>query len=72
VACRAQARFRGKIRSAQQIVQRLKDHTIYLRNADSMSAHFADKFLRIAVKKRSQQQRIVAALKDYTDSDAEI
>lgn len=48
--------------SAQQIVQRLKAEQIYLRNADSMSAHFGDKFLRIAVKARAQQQRIVAGL----------
>lgn len=48
--------------SAQQIVERLKAQQIYLRNADSMSAHFDDKFLRIAVKARDQQQHIVAAL----------
>ena len=48
--------------SARQIVGRLKAQQIYLRNADSMSAHFDDKFLRIAVKAREQQQRIVAAL----------
>lgn len=48
--------------SAQQIVERLKAQQIYLRNADSMSAHFDNKFLRIAVKARDQQQRIVAAL----------
>lgn len=48
--------------SAQEIVQRLKAEQIYLRNADSMSVHFGDKFLRIAVKARAQQQRIVAGL----------
>lgn len=48
--------------SAQQIVERLQAEQIYLRNAASMSAHFGDKFLRIAVKARDQQQRLVAAL----------
>jgi histidinol-phosphate aminotransferase len=50
--------------SAQAIVERLKRRNIYIRNADSMSAHFRDKFLRITVKARTQQERIVAALRD--------
>ncbi|HEY0604722.1 MAG TPA: histidinol-phosphate transaminase [Herpetosiphonaceae bacterium] len=58
--------------SAQEIVQRLKAERIYLRNADSMSVHFGDKFLRIAVKARDQQQRIVAGLAGCADREAVI
>lgn len=55
--------------SAQQIVHALKQHQIYVRNADSMSRQFDDKFLRIAIKPAHQQQRIVAALRAYGAAD---
>ena len=50
--------------SAQGIVERLKRHGIFMRNADSMSPHFYDHFLRITIKERTQQDRMVATLRD--------
>ncbi len=49
--------------SAEEIVQRLRKQNIYIRNTDSMSSQFENKFLRIAVKNERVNKIIVAALR---------
>jgi histidinol-phosphate/aromatic aminotransferase/cobyric acid decarboxylase-like protein len=49
--------------SAEQIVERMSRWDIFVRNCDSMGARFADRFLRIAVKGRHDNDRIVRALR---------
>lgn len=48
---------------SQKIVEMLHRQNIYIRNTDSMSSQFENRFLRIAVKDRKSNQKIVAALK---------
>jgi histidinol-phosphate/aromatic aminotransferase/cobyric acid decarboxylase-like protein len=48
--------------SAQQIVDRMRGSNVFVRNCDSMSVRFEDRFLRIAVKSEPQNRRIVEAL----------
>jgi histidinol-phosphate aminotransferase len=48
--------------SAQRILERMRESNVFVRNCDSMSVRFADKFLRIAVKRRPESARIAEAL----------
>jgi len=48
--------------SAERTVNCLRAASIFIRNCDSMSEHFRNRFIRIAVKCESQNSRIVAAL----------
>jgi len=48
--------------SAQEVVERMRESNVFIRNCDSMSRRFADRFLRIAVKRAPENSRIVAAL----------
>jgi histidinol-phosphate/aromatic aminotransferase/cobyric acid decarboxylase-like protein len=48
--------------SAQKILERMREFNVFVRNCDSMSLRFADRFLRIAVKPRSESARISEAL----------
>ncbi len=48
--------------SAQGIVERMRESDIFVRNCDSMGQRFADRFLRIAVKRRIENSRIAEAL----------
>jgi histidinol-phosphate/aromatic aminotransferase/cobyric acid decarboxylase-like protein len=48
--------------SAQAIVDRMRRSKVFLRNCDSMSSRFQDRFLRVAVKSEQQNRRIVAEL----------
>ena len=49
--------------SADAVVRRLQESHIFLRNCDSMSVQFKDNFIRIAVKDRSTNEKVVAALR---------
>ena len=48
--------------NAEEIVQTLRKQNIYIRNTDSMSSQFGNKFLRIAVKNKKANQKIVSEL----------
>jgi histidinol-phosphate/aromatic aminotransferase/cobyric acid decarboxylase-like protein len=48
--------------SAERTVDYLRNAGIFIRNCDSMSAHFKDHFIRIAVKGEPQNRRIAEAL----------
>lgn len=48
--------------SATTLVADLRRRNIFVRNCDTFSAAFGDRYLRIAVKCREQNRRIVAAL----------
>jgi histidinol-phosphate/aromatic aminotransferase/cobyric acid decarboxylase-like protein len=48
--------------SAGQTADRLRASNIFVRNCDSMSEHFRDRFLRIAVKPEIQNHSLAAAL----------
>jgi histidinol-phosphate/aromatic aminotransferase/cobyric acid decarboxylase-like protein len=48
--------------SAQSVVAKMCESGIFIRNCDSMGRRFADRFLRIAVKRRAQNLRISEAL----------
>lgn len=48
--------------SAQQIVERMRRSNVFVRNCDSMSLRFSDRFIRIAVKHPRDNARIVQAL----------
>lgn len=48
--------------NASWIQQQLEQENIFVRHCDSMSTRFQDNFLRIAVKSRDQNHRIVAGL----------
>ena len=48
--------------SAGQTADRLRASNVFVRNCDSMSEHFHDRFLRIAVKQEIQNQRLAATL----------
>jgi histidinol-phosphate/aromatic aminotransferase/cobyric acid decarboxylase-like protein len=49
--------------SAERAVGRLREARIFIRNCDSMSERFGDRFIRIAVKCRSENQRMATALR---------
>jgi len=49
--------------SAAWVQKQLEAENIFIRNCDSMSPRFHDDFLRIAVKNREQNEKIVSALK---------
>ncbi len=48
--------------SAQRIVDRMRESNVFVRNCDSMSDRFEDRFLRIAVKREPQNRRVAATL----------
>jgi histidinol-phosphate/aromatic aminotransferase/cobyric acid decarboxylase-like protein len=48
--------------SAERTAERLRRCGIFIRNCDSMSEQFCDRFLRFAVKNAAQNQAICAAL----------
>ncbi len=48
--------------SAQLLIEHMRRSNVFVRNCDSMGNRFADRFLRIAVKTQSQNERIVEAL----------
>ena len=48
--------------SAMRTVDHLREANIFIRNCDSMSEHFRDRFLRVAVKQEPQNRQIAAAL----------
>lgn len=48
--------------SAQQTLDHMCKSNVFVRNCDSMGLRFADRFLRIAVKRRHENARIVKAL----------
>jgi histidinol-phosphate/aromatic aminotransferase/cobyric acid decarboxylase-like protein len=48
--------------SAQEIIERMRELDVFVRNCDSMGESFADRFIRIAVKRRINNSRIVDAL----------
>jgi histidinol-phosphate/aromatic aminotransferase/cobyric acid decarboxylase-like protein len=48
--------------SAQGIVERMRESNVYVRNCDSMGEGFADRFLRIAVKRSIENFRIADVL----------
>jgi histidinol-phosphate/aromatic aminotransferase/cobyric acid decarboxylase-like protein len=50
--------------SAQRIVDRMRESNVFVRNCDSMSDRFKDRFLRIAVKREPQNRKIVEVLAD--------
>ena len=47
--------------SAEAVAERMREGNVYVRNCDSMGSCFNDRFLRIAVKARSDNRRIVGA-----------
>jgi histidinol-phosphate/aromatic aminotransferase/cobyric acid decarboxylase-like protein len=53
--------------SAERVRERMERHGVFVRNCDSMSRRFGDRFLRIAVKRRSQNRRIVSAMRAALD-----
>lgn len=48
--------------NAEEIVKSLQKQMIYLRNTESMSSQFSNKFIRIAVKNRESNQRVITEL----------
>jgi histidinol-phosphate aminotransferase len=48
---------------AQSIVEHMRTSNVFVRNCDSMSERFDDRFLRIAVKSAAENQAIAAALR---------
>jgi histidinol-phosphate aminotransferase len=52
--------------SAETIVDAMSDLNIFVRNCDSMSAQFNDRFIRIAVKEQRENERIAEALQTVT------
>ncbi|HXP86414.1 MAG TPA: histidinol-phosphate transaminase [Bryobacteraceae bacterium] len=50
--------------SAQRILERMRESNVFVRNCDSMGERFADRFLRIAVKSRTENSCIADALFD--------
>jgi histidinol-phosphate/aromatic aminotransferase/cobyric acid decarboxylase-like protein len=55
--------------SAQCIVEKMRESNVFVRNCDSMGERFANRFLRIAVKSRSDNSRIADALFEATNFD---
>lgn len=56
-------------RSAEAVIRKLQGQKIFVRNCDSFSMEFRDRFLRITVKDREQNGRVVAALKQVLALD---
>jgi histidinol-phosphate aminotransferase len=52
--------------SAQTVVDRLSAHNVFVRNCDSMSDRFNDRFIRIAVKRQRENEQIADALQIVT------
>lgn len=48
--------------SSQEIIERMCESNVFVRNCDSMGHRFADRFLRIAVKRARENARIIEAL----------
>jgi histidinol-phosphate/aromatic aminotransferase/cobyric acid decarboxylase-like protein len=48
--------------SAQRIIEHMRESNVFIRNCDSMGERFADRFVRIAVKRAPENRRIAAAL----------
>ena len=58
--------------SAEEIAATLQKQNIYIRNTESMSSQFSNKFLRTAVKNREANERVSSELtKCLTSGDAE-
>ena len=55
--------------SAQRIIERMRESNVFVRNCDSMGLHFADRFLRIAVKRRPENARIAEVLAGCTTGE---
>lgn len=49
---------------AEQILTQLRERKIYLRNCRDMSPRFGNRYLRVAVKNRPQNQRLAAAIQE--------
>jgi len=49
-------------KKATEVIAQLENQRIFLRNCDSMSANFDNKFIRIAIKKREQNSRVALEL----------
>lgn len=49
---------------AEQMLAQLREQNIYLRNCRDMSTRFGDRYLRIAVKNRPQNERISSAVRE--------
>jgi histidinol-phosphate/aromatic aminotransferase/cobyric acid decarboxylase-like protein len=47
---------------AEQLLAHLREKQIYIRNCRDMSARFGDRYVRVAVKTPSQNQRVAAAI----------
>lgn len=47
---------------SEQIVTMLRKQNIYIRNTESMSVQFSNKFIRIAVKSKESNQRVISEL----------
>jgi histidinol-phosphate aminotransferase len=52
--------------SAQAIVEATSERNVFIRNCDSMSNQFHDRFIRIAVKRQRENERIAEALEMAT------
>ena len=52
--------------SAQRIIECMRESNVYVRNCDSMGLRFADRFIRIAVKRRPENARIAEVLAGCT------
>ena len=59
--------LRGR-HAASTIVRQLAQRDIFVRNCDTFSACFADRFLRVSVKDALQNERIVEALRQALES----
>jgi len=57
--------------SAQGIIERMRELNVFVRNCDSMGESFADRFIRIAVKRPTENSRIADALFRATNRDPE-
>lgn len=49
-------------KTSEEVVRALHEKNIYIRNTDSMSSQFGNKFLRIAIKNKELNQRVVSEL----------
>ncbi len=58
----------NKTLNAEEIVQTFRKQNIYIRNPDSMSSQFGNKFLRIAVKNKELNNKIVSELEKICNS----
>ncbi len=56
--------LKDKTKGAEEIIQKLREQKIYLRNCDSMGTQFNNDCIRIAVKNREDNNKIISALKN--------